>query len=424
MKERIIQKYIEPLKRKKTGNIGIELELPIVHLKQQPVDFSIVHAITNQFVQTFHPILVHTDDNGDIANVEMKNGDIISFDCSYNTLEFSFAPESNMYTIKKRFETYYTWFQDQFKKQDHALTGMGINPHRALNHNVPIPTERYRMLYAYLQENNFPYPNYGFFACAAQVQLDADMDSFLISLQIFHKIEPYLSVLFANSILDDYVLARDWFWKVSMHGINPKNVGDFDVVPTTVDEMVDYIASQSIYCVMRDGIYLHFDPIPFREYVQQKQIKTCDSKGKEVIIQPTLDDIAYLCTFKLDDLTYRGTIEHRSLCMQPISEVFGALAFLVGMETNKEALMDWQPSLSFSRAQVNKKGGVRSLNQDLLIKDCKHLYHVAYEGLCKRGYQEEKLLERIAFRFDTATSPALDILESSKSMEDFISIYQ
>ena len=64
------------------------------------------------------------------------------------------------------------------------------------------------------------------------------------------------------------------------------------------------------------------------------------------------------------------------------------------------------------------------MNQDLLIKDCKHLYHVAYEGLCKRGYQEEKLLERIAFRFDTATSPALDILESSKSMEDFISIYQ
>lgn len=424
MKEHIIQKYMEPLRRPKTDKVGIELELPIVNLKQEPVDFSVVHSITQQFVHAFHPPIVHRDDEGQIANIEMENGDILSFDCSYNTLEFSFATENSMYRIKDRFETYYHWFQDQFKKNEHVLTGMGINPHHALNHNIPIPTERYRMLYTYLQENDFPYPNYGFFACAAQVQLDANIDDFLISLQIFHTIEPYLSVLFANSILDEYVLARDWFWEESMHGKNLKNVGDFDTVPSTIDGMIDYIASQSMYCVIRDGIYLHFDPIPFQAYVQQKQIKARDSKGKEVIIQPTLDDIAYLRTFKLDDLTYRGTIEHRSLCMQPIQEVFGALAFLVGIEANKEALIHWQPSLSFSRSLVNKKGGVQSLNQDKLIKDCKHLYVVAYEGLCQRGYNEEKLLELVSFRFDTATSPALEIINHSRSIEDFISIFQ
>lgn len=39
---------------------------------------------------------------------------------------------------------------DAFSKYDYTLTGMGINPHYNINHNKPIPNERYRMLYHHL----------------------------------------------------------------------------------------------------------------------------------------------------------------------------------------------------------------------------------------------------------------------------------
>ena len=79
-----------------------------------------------------------------------------AYDCSYNNIEFAMGKEKDLFTISERFETYYKFFKDEFEECNHTLTGMGINPYRKYNKEIPIPNERYLMLYHYLKS----YDNY------------------------------------------------------------------------------------------------------------------------------------------------------------------------------------------------------------------------------------------------------------------------
>lgn len=47
IKEALYQKYIEPTKKKRESYIGIEIEMPILNLDKKPVDFAIIHKITD-----------------------------------------------------------------------------------------------------------------------------------------------------------------------------------------------------------------------------------------------------------------------------------------------------------------------------------------------------------------------------------------
>ena len=92
IREAIYQKYITPTQRKANDYVGVEFELPIVNLKKQAVDFDVVHALAEAFVSHFHFDKRMTDDDGYIYSaLKSENGDDLSFDCSYNTLEFSFG---------------------------------------------------------------------------------------------------------------------------------------------------------------------------------------------------------------------------------------------------------------------------------------------------------------------------------------------
>ena len=48
-------------------------------------------------------------------------------------------------------------------------------------------------------------------------------------------------------------------WEHSMQGYNPHNVGMFGKSLTNIDELIDYIGTQSIYCTMRDGYFLSLE---------------------------------------------------------------------------------------------------------------------------------------------------------------------
>jgi gamma-glutamylcysteine synthetase len=48
---------------------------------------------------------------------------------------------------------------------------------------------------------------------------------------------------------------------------------------------------------------------------------TENGKAYQMKFSPQPEDISYLRTFKFEDLTYRGTIEFRSSCCQPIGDV-------------------------------------------------------------------------------------------------------
>ena len=53
--------------------------------------------------------------------IDEETGDGISFDCSYNTLEFSFGTELDMNILYQRFVSYYCFVQESLGKYNHVM---------------------------------------------------------------------------------------------------------------------------------------------------------------------------------------------------------------------------------------------------------------------------------------------------------------
>ena len=52
IRNKLYKEFIEPTKQRKNF-IGIEIEVPIINLNKKPVDFDIVHKITDNFNKEF-----------------------------------------------------------------------------------------------------------------------------------------------------------------------------------------------------------------------------------------------------------------------------------------------------------------------------------------------------------------------------------
>lgn len=444
----IYEKYIRPIQRPRGLYAGVEFELPIVNLDRKPVDFSVVHRLTDEFIAAFQFDEIHRDDDGCIYSaVKSANGDGLSYDCSYNTLEFSFGIEKNLNVIYTRFTGYYTFIQDFLSKFHHTLTGMGINPYHEINHNIPISNGRYRMLLHHLQSypkygDAIPFhqmPHFGLFCAASQVQLDAQEDTVIDALNVFVKLEPLKILLFANSPWGDLLCSRDHFWKYSLHGLNPHNVDTYKTALHSTEELIAYIRSMSLYCLERDGKYINFAPTPLEVYFASEQITGEYFDGRQyrdITFAPSLDDLAYLRSFKFEDLTYRGTIEFRSVCEQPVSEIMAPAAFHAGlmeMVPELDALLNTDKNIyqqgftpSELRALFNHRELPAFVDRDAAAGLLVQVLDLARAGLQKRGMDEERFLAPLYPRARKLESPARQMLEGMDAgipLEEFIKDY-
>lgn len=228
------------------------------------------------------------------------------------------------------------------------LTGMGINPRYVVNQNVPVVSERYRMLFHHLSSykkygNSIPfhsYPNFGLFSCASQIQLDVEEEQVVPMLNTFTKLEPFKALILANSLWGEnaeILCSRDNFWRNSLHGLNRHNVDMYNVVFDTTDEIVRYIKSMSLYCVEREGKYINFSPVVLSKYFSSDRIKGEYFDGnryREITFHPEISDLQHLRSFKFEDLTFRGTVEFRSVCEQPVGEIMASGALHAGLMEN------------------------------------------------------------------------------------------
>ena len=252
IRDKLYKEFIEPTKEKKNF-IGIEIEVPIINLNKEPVDFEIVHKITGKFQKEFSSFSPNgIDYDGNTFSLKNSdNSDIVCYDCSYNNIEFAMGREKDLFTINNRFTTYYNYVKEEFEKYNYTLTGMGINPYRRYNKEVPIPSDRYLMLYHHLKSFNkynnismyfHDYPGYGMFSSASQVQLDVHYEDLIKTINTFTKIEPIKALLFSNSVLMDknkhLTCFRDALWEYSTHGINPHNIGMYDVDFEDIDDII------------------------------------------------------------------------------------------------------------------------------------------------------------------------------------------
>ena len=446
----LYEKYIAPTRVKKGDHIGIEIEMPILNLNKEAVDFKNVHRITQRFMERFAFVPEKYDENGDVCLAEHEiRHDSLSYDCSYNNLELSLGTVDDIGEAEERFKSYYSFLQECFEEYNYTLTGMGINPYRIYNQNVPVPNGRYRMLFHHLHTYEkyrtlpmyfHPHPEFGTFASASQVQLDVTYEDIPEVINTFSLIEPVKALIFANSVLlgeaEDYLCYRDILWENSTHGINPHNVGPYEYIFKDTDELLDYIQSTSIYCAERDDKYVNFRPMPLRDYFAQDEIEGeyyADGKYHKLIVKPEAEDLNYLRSFKHEDLTYRGTIEFRSVCCQPVKDAMTVAAFHAGL---KRRLKDLTRLLERDRAIYGhgynaaelrhlfiKRGLPSFVDQDMVYDLAKRVLDLADEGLRDRGYGEERFLTPLYERVKKRESPAeymLKSLSEGKTLENII----
>lgn len=446
LREAIYNKYIFPTERDRKPVAGAEFEFPVVNIKgdddykiTEPVDFDVIHDLANQFSLHFGFTEILLDDQGDIYNAaDPETGDAISFDCSYNTIELSLGVRNDLNDINSVFHTYYDFIQNILLKSGHMMTGLGINPGYRVNKIEPVPTGRYRMLLHHLKSYKkygnviqfHDYPHFGLFSCASQVQLDAEKEDLVETINTFTKLEPLKALLFANSVFDAdehhrFNVSRDYLWRQSMHGLNMHNVDDYNIKLHSIDELISYIESMSLYCLERDDKYINFKPTVLTDYFSQDSMTgeyyDSDTQSyRQITFQPVISDLDYLRSFKFNDLTFRGTIEFRSICEQPVRDVMTPAAFHLGLAMKLHELTDLLDDdkviyqHGYSVSELRRLFVARELpsffNRDdaasLLIK----VLELAKAGLVERGLHEEQFLEPLFVRVEKRTNPAEEMI--------------
>ena len=389
IRKAIYDKYIAPTTKERPDYIGVEIEMPVVNLSGQPVDEAVSIKTAESFIRHFGFITAGSDTAGNITSAKHEQtGDILSFDCCYSNLELSFGKAVGLFEIKDRFERYCRFLNAEFAKHGYTITGMGVNPNADINHNQPIQNERYRMLYHYLHS----YPQ--------------------------HKNEVALSDY------PEFLCVRNMLWEHSMQGYNPHNVGMFGKKVSSIDELIDYIGTQSIYCTMRDGRYIDFTPLTLDEFFSRDSVEGeyfDGEKYRKISFTPEISDLEYLRTFKFEDLTFRGTIEYRSSCCQPLSEALTVAAFHTGL---KEKLYELKKLLEnddviyshgFNASELQKLLSKRSqpyfIDENRIEKQLIRILDLSSEGLKQRKLGEEILLVPLYERAQRHTNPARTMLD-------------
>ncbi|MDO4502798.1 MAG: glutamate-cysteine ligase family protein [Coriobacteriia bacterium] len=451
IRESLYAKYIAPTEQPRSRFIGVEVEIPVVRLTDGPTDYAIAQEAARACMDHFGFIPEKLDANGVcFSATRPDNGDNISFDCSYNNLELSLGRAEGIAELDQRFRDYVGFLNERLGANGHTLTGMGVNPRNAVNRRDFIPSERYRMLERYLQKSQtwnvpmyfHPYVAYGAFASASQVQLDVDRDRLIPTLRAFSNVEPVKAVLFSNALLEtepQLLCVRDLLWENSTHGINPHNIGMFDCRLETVDDLLEYISTTSIFCTERDGRYINFMPIPIIDYLARDQVQGeyyADGAYHPITFKPQDSDLAYLRTYKFEDLTFRGTIEFRSCCCQPLGEAMTVAAFHVGLmdqvdELNRlldadHVLFHHGYSATELRRIFNHRQWPQFVDRDALRQLCLDVLDLAARGLEARGKGESHYLDPLFERARTLTSPGramADALDAGEPLQDLIRRY-
>ena len=444
----LYEKYIAPTKRKRSHYIGAEIEIPTVNLQGGATDHRLTQRVFVQIMHQFGFKAQSYDRYGVCYSATNPDtGDNISFDCSYNNLEFSFGREDSIRALAERFKGYISFLNTKMEREHHLVTGMGVNPNHHANRKDYLTVPRYQMLEGYLRRGRewklpmyiHPYAGFGTYASASQVQLDVTEHELIDTLRAQNLLEPVKAVLFSNSWMDtepDLLCVRDLLWENSSHGINPHNIGMYERVPESIEELIDYLESTSLFCAQRDDIYCHFYPIPANEYFNRNRIEAeyyWEGVYHQFEFEPEPEDLALLRTYKFEDVTFRGTVEYRSCCSQPFSEAFTVAAFHYGLAERTGELLELlgEDRVLYGhgyspvemRRLMNRRKWPEFIDRKALRTLCFRVLDLAKGGLLEHQKKDEEYLEPLYERADKLTSPArifAEGLEQNRPVNEYV----
>ena len=205
------------------------------------------------------------------------------------------------------------------------------------------------------------------------------------------------------------------------------------------DEILSYIKSMSIYCVERGEKYINFRPTLLEDYFSADSVEgEYFSEGgyRSIRFEPSIEDLKYLRSFKFEDLTYRGTVEFRSVCTQPVRDIMASAAFHAGLMEKLPALTDLLDgdralyhrgyNASELRCLLNRREFPHFLRKSEITALAFNVLDIASDGLRARGLHEEVYLAPLYQRAETLTSPALRMaeeLENGRPLGELIADY-
>ncbi len=420
-KEIIKNRFIKPLLNKETGNIGVELEFPLLNTEKAPVDLCTAKGLFNVFLENGFKTEDY-DTDGNPAFITNGYGDCISYDNSYNNIEFSMYFGNDLTKIKDRFINYFRAAQDYFKKHGHMITGMGTNPYKKYITQSHVSYPVYNMVDDYLHKYNcsdtHDYPDFPAYLSSVQTHLDIHPDDLPATANLFAKIDFLRGMLFSNSPdfeFEKILCYRDFLWSKSAFGICKTNTGAVDEEYSCLEDIAQSFYKKHMFNCIRDNRYETFYPIKITEYF--KDNPACD--------------IEQFLSFRHIEVTCRGTLEIRSDCTQPLCDAFAPPAFNLGIAHNikraieRTAVLFGEKNIknSYLRKCVCEGIKIKEFNKQQLCDYATDMVYIAKEGLLKRGLGEEKLIECLYDRSKKLECPAMYTIRHKDKLDEVIEKY-
>ena len=429
-RELIYQQFLQPFEKEGRKNIGVELEFPLLNLDKAPVCAKVTSGL--MFYLCANGFKAEECDGEDLpVFVSNEQGDVLSFDNSFNNFEFSMEKSEDLYAVSKRFYDYFGMVQGYLTMNNHSLCGMGINPYKKYITKSQVDIEVYSMVREYLagfHGGNFhEYPDFPAYLSSIQTHLDVPINELPRAFTLFARLDFVRALLFSNSLpftqmdgFDDTICFRDYLWEKSGFGALADNVGKVNGAFKTLEDIIDSFLRKSMFYRIRGGKYDLFAPQTIGDYFEN---------------QDNFKDMETYLSFKNIEITKRGTLEVRSDCTQPVCDAFAPAAFNLGIFISlneAEALMEG----FFDAHNITKNNAILRddviyhnqlpSNKEAVIELLVSLVSLASNALIKRNKNEEILIKPLFQRAKTAICPALRTkhrLAQGESIEDIIKAY-
>lgn len=401
----VFDTFIEPTKKQNYKYIGTEFEYPIFCKNENTSMREVGGKFLAQLIENNGYTEAIRGNDGVLMRVD-KDGDSISYDYNYSTIEFSISPQENLIEIKRRHDVAMKLATDYYKTIECEIVGIG-------NRYYGKPTYEYTNDTFYTTIRSFFHDylcptdtEYFCEMCSVQTHLNIPYDALLKTYNLFNETSFVRGFLLSNSPCrtkdGDNYCTRDDGWVVSKH----PNSGLYDKHFESLEDLAKAIADEEIFLKVENGNLSHMKPVPLTVYF--------DEKNEDA------DKISFFRSFKHIVVNKYNCLEVREDCIQPLGEDLVPVAFNLGMALGvDEAISILKQFKSDAKLTDKTNNELRymathnklNVDEKLLKSFLEKLYEVAKNKLAARGLGEEKFLEPLYERIEKLECPAKKILE-------------
>jgi gamma-glutamylcysteine synthetase len=398
----LLKRYLtERVEENKKRHVGMEMELPLIRQDDGAPDMRVIRKMFEMLrregfeKQTFAP-------DGDPISATDTNGNKVTFDTSYATLEYVTTSAPSMIGLYQRYFMALRAMQHFLQNEGHALLGIGLNPSPGAMEAKLINVDLTLSIRKFLGARDF----YRVIA-SEQVHFNTCAAELARLINVFTHVDVANVVLFANSpalLHGKHLLCarhalyrRSRFSELGLTGAQPLDAKD-------VDALIREYRKLKMFRRMRGGISELIEPTTIEEYFGNP-------------IHGAIEDDIWSFDIERNIITTNyGTVEYRTLCTQPFGEQCMPSAFCLGLRQDLDALADVCGEFYKKHdlpqdenaliAMAERDGKLEDVSEPAMAQWLKALLDLSIKGLKKRGYGEEAFLAPLIARKNIAESPA------------------